>query len=297
MIFDGQGLAFVVGPIEAKGRPFVRVRLPRGGAIMVPAKKASRLLRRPVSKPEAEKLLAILGDPTCTVDKRHSALRFRDAQRTLTKGSLEDLVRMLQQLYCRPFQPAFGDRKLIATLEDVVLSELAWSLSGAKDEPTAQAKREALEAQLHASSRVFSPAAPATPKEAPLTRMVPPDPFGFATLKYLGSFQVTGGQLVVGDPAYVDDEEPELESGCKAKGRLLAQAWDGEWHAYVRRSDDVPGTLIALHGPHARELGAQEATPKEARQPLGRFRENGHRRWGVAGKGRGPRCTAVPALR
>lgn len=239
-VYPGMGLVRVEGHQEHGGNPFLMLTVPDSGTTVgVPVAKIHELLRAPVSRAEAERLLTILrtgdaGPP----DDRAWPYRFRDFQRALVKGSLEDQVRALHRLCVSRYALSFGERQLIMTFEDVILSELAHVVGGTKD---------ALVDELHGMHPAFSASAPERPPEQPIARPTPTPPIKLAKHEYLGEFTVADGRLVVGEfTESSGDSPPDAEE----RTSFVSPAVPGAWHAFVRGDDEVEA-LIAVHRDHA----------------------------------------------
>ncbi len=239
-VYPSQGLVRVEGQEDIGGKPFLKVTVPHSGTtIGVPVAKIHELLRDPVSRAEAERLLTILragdGEPP---DDRAWPYRFRDFQRTLVKGSFHDQVRALHRLYRTKFKLSFGERRLIMTFEDAILGELAHVVGGTKD---------ALVAELHGMHPAFLASAPARPPEQPITRPTPKPPIKLAKHEYLGEFTVADGRLVVGEFTESSGDSP---TDAKERSSFVSPAVPGTWYAFVQGDDEVEA-LIAVHRDHA----------------------------------------------
>lgn len=207
VIRPGQGVVQIEGPEDQDGRPFIRLKHP-SMTLHVPAENLAKVVRRPIAPAQAQGLLAKLRSHDGDYDRRRFEHRYRDGMRALVKGTLERQVELLHGFYLSPYQPSFGERRLIMTLEDVVLGELVLAMSAPKTLEDLQKQRAALAEQLHAGQPVFSSSATPRPREAPLEPDRPPDPFKLPDVEYLGTFKVTSGKIVAGDPALVGATEP-----------------------------------------------------------------------------------------
>jgi len=239
-VYPGQGLVRVEGQQEIGGKPFLMVTVPDSGTtIGVPVAKIHELLRAPVSRAEAERLLTILrtGDAE-PPDDRAWPYRYRDFQRALVNGSFEDQVRALHRLYRTRYKPSFDERRLILTFEDAILGELAHVVGGTKD---------ALVAELHGMHPAFSASAPVRPPEQPITRPTPRPPIKLSKHEYLGEFTVADGRLVIGEFTESSGDSPP---DAKERSSFVSPAVPGTWYAFVQGDDEVKA-LIAVHRDHA----------------------------------------------
>lgn len=144
---------------------------------------------------------------------------------TLIKRPFEVQVTALHTLYRTAYAPTFDERKLIATIERVVVAELAHVLGTSAD---------ALIAELRSGHPAFAPTSPPRPFDP--TVVAPKAPVALANHTYLGTLSSPSGRIVVG------------EATAPVKDTFLAEAVPGAWHAYVRdSSDDDEGGLVLIH--------------------------------------------------
>ncbi|MBN2360302.1 MAG: hypothetical protein JXR83_12690 [Deltaproteobacteria bacterium] len=249
LVYPAQGLMKFEGTEERQGEIFLRLKTVDGRmTIGVPMDRAQELVRRPVPRAEAERLLGVLRDRTGQPDERPAAYRLRDGQRTLVRGSFEEQVRGLQRWYLTRFRLSFGERKLIGTFETATVDELAHVLG---------LDKQALIDELHGSCPGFAENAPVRPSEPPLERPTPKSPIELNEHEYLGEFQVTGGLIVVGEWTQSTGNQ---RADAKERSSFLAPALNGTWHAFIKGGDDANG-LVAVHGDHVQKFKkvAQEA--------------------------------------
>ncbi len=180
-------------------------------------------------------------------DPRHSKLRFIASIKTLSRGTGPEMVERLRQLYASPWQPTFGDRKLIAQYEDALLPELALVLN------TETAK---LTERIHQHHPVFTATAIAPPElpweEVGSSEKVPLVP----GLDPLGSVEFSGA-ILVGERI---DRFQETNNGL---ARLEIKP--GTWHAYLATEKDTEDEsahwLVILHASALKDwpIAVQEA--------------------------------------
>jgi len=264
LIYPGQGVVQVSRFFDLKGEPGVEVVTGLGGRIGGPLKAMRAQLHAPMPAARAEQVLARLARQDGAPDTRHTALRINQGWKTKVLGSFDQQVEVLHGFYRSPYRLGFGEMKLVMTLEDNVLGEIALAKTGGTELHAVLAARDDLSSELHAKFTAFAPKAPQRPPEPPLPPPEPADPFELTGATYLGSFTVKGGQLVTGDPVYVGGDDPGKGESLKY---LLLGAVNGTWHAYVRYSEDRPSVLFAFADPAA--LGGTPPTaPTQA--PAGR---------------------------
>ena len=78
-IFPGKGPASVIETRTVNGKSMVMMQLPFGTRAGVPIEKAATLLRRPVSGPEADGMVALLSRTDGATDERPWAVRMHEA--------------------------------------------------------------------------------------------------------------------------------------------------------------------------------------------------------------------------
>jgi RNA polymerase-interacting CarD/CdnL/TRCF family regulator len=245
VIFPGQGVVVIEAPETREGESFIPLTA-ETARIGVPAKNLARAVRRPMSAEQAKALLTRLEDPSGAPDTRSWELRYRDLSRSLVRGTPEQQAQALHTLYLSPYRHSFGERRLIMSLENALLGEIALARSGAKTLAEVIAARDEQATSLHAAFASFAPAAAQRPPEAPLEPPRPADPFSIPDTTYLGSFSVGSGRIAAGDPVLIGSKVP----GAKDRQAFVLQpAWNGLWHAYVRSVDGRPSTLFAFVDP------------------------------------------------
>lgn len=249
LVWQGQGLVRVEGSREMNAESFwVMKSVEAGTTMMIPTGTVEKVVRRPVSRPEAERLAGVLRQQTGASDDRPWTVRFHEYMVTLIKRPLEAQVNVLHTLYRTAYVPTLGERKLINTFERLIVGELAHVLGKNVD---------ALIVELRSGHPAFSRSPPQGAISGPLAFATnsptrPPDPeidepkapIALKHHTYLGKISSPSGSIVVG------------EATAPAKNTYLAQGKPGEWHAYVRDpSDDDEGGLLLIH---ADALGEQD---------------------------------------
>lgn len=262
VIYPGRGVMRVDGHETHEGKVFVKL-MDANAAILLPEENLARVVRPAMSAAQAEVLAVRLADREGVPDVRHGSLRFRDAMRTLVKGTCAQQADALHQLYLSPYRPGFGELKLMAQLEDVVLAEVVLARGSAVTLDEVAAQRAQLSAQLRSVAPAFARDAKERPPEPPLQPPSPRDPFSLPKTDYLGTFVVRSGKIAAGDPVLIGADAP----GPADRQRFtLLDAVNGTWHAYVRTSDDGVAALMAFADPGA---GGAEGAALE-RLPVGR---------------------------
>jgi len=234
LVWQGQGLVRVEGSREMNGTSvWVMKSVEAGTTMMVPTDTAANVVRRPVSRPEAERLAGVLRQQTGAADDRPWAIRFHEAMVTLIKRPLEAQVNALHTLYRTAYAPTLGERKLIDTFERVIVGELAHVLGKNVD---------AMVVELRSGHPAFATNSPRRPPDPEIA--APKAPIVLGNHTYLGKISSPSGSIVVG------------EATAPAKDTYVAQGKPGEWHAYVRDpSDNDEGGLLLIH---ADALGKQD---------------------------------------
>lgn len=263
VIFPGQGIVRIGERTERDGKTYVALKHATMG-IYVPAEGLAQAVRRPMPEAEAKKLLAVLRSRDGEADSRHFAYRYRDAMRALVKGTAEQQAGVLHGFYLSKFKGSFGERKLISTLESVLLGELVLATSTPATLEDAEKKVDALSQQLHAELPLFSETAPERPKDPPLERPQVEDPFSLPETDYLGTFTVSSGKIAAGDPVTVG---AAVAGPADRAGYVLLDAVDGKWHAYVHVTDDGAAMLFAFADPSV----TGGASPVPSRNQIGRL--------------------------
>ncbi|MBS1121839.1 MAG: hypothetical protein H6Q90_4067, partial [Deltaproteobacteria bacterium] len=237
--WQGQGLVRVEGSREMNGKSFwVMKSVEVGTTMMIPTDTVENVVRRPVSRPDAERLAGALRQQTGASDDRPWAARFHEYMVTLINRPLEAQVNALHTLYRTTYAPTLGERKLIDTFERVVVGELAHVLGKNVD---------ALVAELRSGQPAFATNSPRRPPDPELAE--PKAPIVLKVHTYLGKISSPSGSIVVG------------EATAPAKDTFLAQGKPGEWHAYMRDpSDHDEGGLLLIH---ADALGQQDKLLKD----------------------------------
>ena len=248
LVWQGQGVVRVEGTEDRNGKSYwVMKAVEVGTTMMIPTDTVENVVRRPVSRPDAERLVGLLRQQTGASDDRPWAVRFHENMVTLIKRPLAVQVNALHTLYRTAYAPTFGERKLIDTIERVVVGELAHVLGKNVD---------AMIAELRSGHPAFATNPPQgpisgtlafatnSPQRPPEPKIAEPKaPIVLKNHTYLGKISSPSGSIVVG------------EATAPAKDTFLAQGKPGEWHAYVRdSSDDDEGGLVLIH---ADALGQQ----------------------------------------
>lgn len=234
VVWQGQGLVRVEGSHEKDGQSFWVMRSVEAGTTMlVPTDTVNEVVRRPVDRPEAERLAGVLRQQKGASDDRPWSVRYHDCMVTLTKRPLEAQVSALHTLYRTAYAPTFGERKLIDTFERVIVGELAHVLGKDVD---------AMVAELRSNHPVFAPNLPTRPPDPEIAE--PKAPVLLRNHTYLGKISSPSGSIVVG------------EAMAPARDTYLAQGKPGDWHAYVKGpSGDDESRLLLIH---ADALGQQK---------------------------------------
>ncbi len=226
LVWQGQGLVRVSGFEDRNGKSYwVMEAVAVGTTMMIPTDTVDKVVRLPVSRPDAERLVGILRQQMGASDDRPWAVRFHENMVTLIKRPLEVQVNALHTLYRTAYAPSFGERKLIDTFERVVVGELAHVLGKNVD---------AMIAELRSGHPAFAANSPKRPPEPEIAE--PKAPIALKNHTYLGKMSSPSGSIVVG------------EATAPAKDTFLAQGKPGDWHAYVRdSSDNDEGGLVLIH--------------------------------------------------
>jgi RNA polymerase-interacting CarD/CdnL/TRCF family regulator len=234
VVWQGHGLVRVEGSRELNGSPaWVMKSVEAGTTLMVPVATTEQVVRRPASRPDAERLVGVLRHQAGASDDRPWATRHHDYMVTLLRRPLEAQVHALHTLYRTAYALSFGERKLIDTFERVVVGELAHVLGTHTD---------AMVAELRARQPAFAPGAPPRPPDPAIAE--PTAPVVVKDHSYLGKISSPSGTIVVGEPTAATTDT------------FVAHGMPGDWHAYVReRSDHDHGGLVLIH---ADALGAHD---------------------------------------
>lgn len=229
--------------------------------MMIPTDTVEKVVRRPVSRAEAERLVGVLRQQSGASDDRPWAMRFHDNMVTLIKRPLEAQVNALHTLYRTAYATTFGERKLIDTFERVIVGELAHVLGKNVD---------GMIVELRSGHPVFSTNPPEGPISGPAAFATnsppcPPDPeilepkapIALKDHTYLGKISSPSGKIVVG------------EATAPAKDTYVAEGKPGEWHAYMKEPSDADeGGLLLIHSDalgQQKKLRTTSAHPQESR--------------------------------
>jgi hypothetical protein len=212
----------------------------RGAKMFVPLEEAMNSLRALISREEAERRLAILRWTVAEPDLRPLRERHPVYMRTREKGTDDERVRVLQQLYASPFSRTYHEDRIVDLYEGAVVDEIAHVLA----RPNVELVQELHE--VHSVTGSFAKTAGERPPEAPVPSPKPPFPIGGHD--FLGAFSVEGVNVVAGDPNYVDAAHDQPAAATQ-RGNLHVDVIAGEWLAYVRRAtsgERVDG-LVVIH--------------------------------------------------
>jgi RNA polymerase-interacting CarD/CdnL/TRCF family regulator len=233
LVWQGQGLVRVERSENSNGTSYwVMKAVAVGTTMMIPTDTVDKVVRRPVSRPDAARLAGVLRQQTGASDDRPWAVRFHENMVTLIKRPLEVQVNALHTLYRTAYAPTFGERRLIDTLERVVVGELAHVLGRNVD---------AMIEEVRSGHPAFATTSRRRPPEPEIAE--PKAPIALKNHTYLGKFSSPSGSVVVG------------EVTAPAKDTFVAQGRPGEWHAFVRVSSNKDeGGLVLIH---ADALGRQ----------------------------------------
>ena len=240
VVYPGFGISQLEGTERRGTKTYVRVRVVESQILIgVPVGKARRVLRRPASSQEAQRMLDILRDRSSKPEEAQATYRFRDSQRILARGSLEAQVLALHRKYRSSYRPSFGEKNLIQTFESAILGEIGHVLGLDKDK---------LAAELHGVHPTFSATAPAPPADVEAENRGPELPQALRGYELLGEFQVTRGKIVIGEAA-----RSSQPVGVSERTGVSAPAVNGVWYAFVEGGDDDEA-LVAVHSEHVADL-------------------------------------------
>ena len=116
-----------------------------GMKIMVPESKAKSVGLRPIiSKQEAGKVLDILREKEVKIDNQTWNRRYREYMEKIKTGSVYEIAEVLRDLFVLKVDKelSFGERKMLDTARNLLLSEL--SLATSKEELKAQDEVKAI---------------------------------------------------------------------------------------------------------------------------------------------------------
>jgi len=125
----------VQGPQEYNGKPGVKFSNSRTGTgflIDIDGAKDPTVVRAVISKPEAERRLALLEDTTPVTDTRSAKERYIEHARTMARGTDLQKLALLRAQYASTFS-AGARNMVIYYLEDAVLPELAHVLATSQE--------------------------------------------------------------------------------------------------------------------------------------------------------------------
>lgn len=258
-VLEGQGPVEIVGTTEHAGTEMFEVesKHDRYQSYYVPVDRADEALRNAVSEDRARELLdeKIRG---AHPDDRGRRDRAKDGTYALEDGGLEDQLAVLGSMYATGIE-GFGERKLAGELEQRALQEVADVLGRERDALADELKEGLADVDREPRSPEL------TPRPEVDVESVPDDGPEVAGYTYLGTFGCRG-ELVVGDPTYVTDEEldPELQA--------LLDVRTGLWDAYLRVEDDHLSDLVVVHRSMTERMRGLERTPRrELRVDTGRL--------------------------
>ncbi|MCB0390805.1 MAG: CarD family transcriptional regulator [Bdellovibrionales bacterium] len=119
--------------------------LESGMKIMVPESKAKSVGLRPIiSKEEAGKVLDILREKEIKIDNQTWNRRYREYMEKIKTGSVYEIAEVLRDLFLLKVDKelSFGERKMLDTARNLLLSEL--SLATSREELSAQDEVKAI---------------------------------------------------------------------------------------------------------------------------------------------------------
>jgi RNA polymerase-interacting CarD/CdnL/TRCF family regulator len=238
LVYKGRGLVRVEGTETKNGEPMLVLKDDFGTKIFFPTKNAASVLRTVVSREEAERRLAVLHETASEPDDRPTSVRHPSLMRTLVKGTDDERVRALQQIYTSAYRPSYADRRMIDAYERAVVEEIAHVLS----RPRTELVKELHE--VHARTGTFAATGKDRPPEVPAPR--PMSPVDVPGHEFLGAFTVGQQGLVAGDPIYVHSSADEPKKAGHRGNVLIPNAAAGEWLAFVRRDREDSGRVAAL---------------------------------------------------
>jgi RNA polymerase-interacting CarD/CdnL/TRCF family regulator len=228
LVWPGEGMVRVEGRREMDRKSFVVMKAVESGTTMIiPIEKVASVVRSPVGRADAQRLVGVLRQQSGDSDNRTWAERYHDYMVTLIKRPLEAQVKALHTLYRTPYDLSFDERRLIYTYQRVVVGELAHALG--KD-------LDAMLVELEKGQPAFAPNQPQRPDEPKVAE--PKAPMPLNKHEYLGKISAPSGRIVVG------------EARAPATDTFMAQGKPGDWHAYVKEKgddDDDAGALVLIH--------------------------------------------------
>lgn len=250
VVVDGVGLMQVTGPQDYNGKPgmkFSNSRTGTGFLIELDGAKDPTIVRALISKPEAERRLALLKDTTPVTDTRPAKDRYVELTRTMSRGTDMQKLALLRAQYASTFSA--GTRNMtIYYLEDAVLPELAHVLG------SSQGKLVEMLHAVHAERGTYAKTATTRPPEP--DPVPPKDPWGIKGHDYVGTFTLEGDSLIAGDPIYVTSKHDESPQEVTKNVRIPAAA--GRWLCYLELDpedpSDVTMSFIAIHDSARKEF-------------------------------------------
>jgi hypothetical protein len=218
------GLGKVVGQLEAPLRYVVELR---EGTVDVPVADAAVLVRRPIAREAALKLVARICDRAAPRGELAELRSVRAFGRLPPEGQAE----YLRLAYRAPRALSPGDLTIVLAQKELLLDELAFILDVESE-------------HLRASLKRGDPSLRSAPKAGPRAKLVELDGF-----ESLGTFSVTGS-LSIADPCYL--QGPTERAGDVWK-RYVGRARSGVWHGFVKVGDDGNEELFAVHEAFAKK--------------------------------------------
>lgn len=149
-VYPGHGVGEVTA-IETKEifgdkHMFYTIRiLETGMKIMVPKNNADQVGLRPIiSREEAAKVIGILKEKDVKIDNQTWNRRYREYMEKIKTGSVYEIAEVLRDLYVLKVDKelSFGERKMLDTARNLLLSEL--SLATSKEELSEQSEVAAI---------------------------------------------------------------------------------------------------------------------------------------------------------
>ncbi len=235
VVVHRQGVG-ILRELPAPGKARYVVELP-SGTVGIPEDAGAELIRPPVPRAEAEKLLARL----CDREGGERTSGRLSSVRMLGKMPIAEQVESFRELYTDPQAFSADERAILSSGDGPLYAELAHVLGVPETRLREQAKRGDV-----APTSVRPPAAVAKTSAAPKLR-------GY---ELLASFSV-GGAVAVGAPSLLGVAQEATKSES-ARASYVAAAQHGTWHAYVKRSGSRAVSLLAVH--------AEVADPIEQRK-------------------------------
>jgi RNA polymerase-interacting CarD/CdnL/TRCF family regulator len=163
VVFRGIGVGRVVGhdlrPSRITGEPelHVAMELSHGRKAWLPHGTAGERLRLPVTRAEAEELLAALRAADVAADARPWAERSAEFDAVAQHGTAPEQAALLRRLYADTGELPYDEMRAILVMEDPLLDEISLVLA---------IPRETLVAELRERYPAFAASADATRKRS-----------------------------------------------------------------------------------------------------------------------------------